>query len=46
MYESLRIGSQWSADCNLRVQISEILEIIHYLLIQMLLRDDVLDEVG
>ena len=36
MYASLRVGPQWSADCNLRTQISEILEIIHHSLVQML----------
>ena len=46
MYASLRIGPQWSANGNLRIQISEILEIIHHSLVQMLLSDDVLDKVG
>ena len=46
MYASLRVGPQWSADCNLSVQICETLEIIHYSLVQMLLSDDVLDKVG
>lgn len=46
MYVSLRVGPQWSADGNPRIQISETMEIIHYSLVQMFLSDDVLDKVG
>ena len=46
MNVSLLVGPQWSADGNLRIQISDILEIIHHSLVQMLLSDDVLDKVG
>ena len=46
MYVSLLVRPQWSADGNLRIQISETLEIIHYSLVQTFLSDDVLDKVG
>ena len=39
------VGSQWSADGNLRIQISEALEIAHYSLGQMLLSDDILGKI-
>ena len=46
MNVSLLVGPQWSADGDLRIQISETLEITHYSLGQTFLSDDVLDKVG
>ena len=40
------VGPQWSADGDMRIQISEALEIAHYSLGQTLLSDDILGKVG
>ena len=43
---SLLVGPQWSADGDLRIQISEALEITHNSPGQTFLSDDILDKVG
>ena len=42
----LLVGPQWSADGDLRIQISDALEITHYSLGQTLLSDDILGKIG